>query len=178
MATKLSFSNSKGFTLVEVLMALAVFSFFIVVFMSTQGYNITTSTRMKNDLEMHNIAEYKINEAILNLPALNDSRPEIIEEKNFEETKWAHFSYKLEYRKLELPDFNKLLPEDENANETAEDNQNETLQKKIFEKLKTNMEKMLWQVQVTIIEKESGTEYTLSSWIQNPAAKIDLNLSL
>lgn len=178
MATKLSFINSKGFTLVEVLMALAVFSFFIVVFMSTQGYNITTSSRMKNDLEMHNIAEYKINEAILNPPALNDSRPEIIEEKNFEETKWARFSYRLEYRKLELPDFNKLIPEDENANETAEDNQNETLQQKIFEKLKTNMEKMLWQVQVTIIEKESGSEYTLSSWIQNPDAKVDLNLSL
>lgn len=178
MEKKLSPFNAKGFTLVEVLMALTIFSLFIVVFMSTQGYNITTSTRMKDELEMHNIAEYKINEAILTHPTLSDSRTEIIEEKSFEETKWARYSYKLEYRKLELPDFSKMMPEDEDQNETTEDVQNASLQKKIFDKLKQNMEKMLWQVQVTIIEKESGSEYTLSSWIQNPDARIDLNLNL
>lgn len=167
----------KGFTLVEVLMALTIFSVFIMVFMSTQGYNISSSTRMKEELALHNLAEYKLNEALLAPPALNESRSEYIEEKSFEETKWANYSYKLEYKKLEIPNFGELISQDE-AELITEENRNQELQKKIFQKVQENMERMIWQVEVTIIDKISGETYSLSTWIRNSKARVDLNLSL
>ena len=175
---KLNILSSRGFTLVEVLMALTIFSVFIIVFMSTQGYNITSSTRIKVELALHNLAEYKMNEALLSPPALNESRTEYIEEKTFEESKWAGYSYKIEYRKMELPNFGELISQDEEEELITEENRNEELQKKIFEKMQENMERMLWQVEVTITEKLTGETYTLSSWIRNSKARVDLNLSL
>lgn len=158
-------------------MALTIFSVFIMVFMSTQGYNISGSTRMKEELELHNLAEYKMSEALLAPPALNESRTEYIEEKTFEETKWANFTYKIEYKKLELPNFGELISQDEEELIT-EENRNQELQKRIFQKVQENMERMIWQVAVTITDKTSGETYTLSSWIRNTKARVDLNLSL
>lgn len=168
---------SRGFTLIEVLMAMTVFSLFIVVFMSTQGYNISNSVQMKKDIEMHNLAELKMQEALLEPPEFSGSKSEYIDEKTFEETKWEKYSYKIEYLKLELPNLNDLVIANQDDSSKEED-KNKELQKKILDKLKTNMEKMIWQIRVTIKDKETGSSYSLASWLSNPKAKIDLNLSL
>ena len=45
----------------------------------------------------------------------------------------------------------------------------------VFEKLKKNMEKILWQVKVTTTNTETDYKYELTSWITNSEAKLDTN---
>ena len=62
-----------GFSLLEVMIAMTVFSVFVAVYVTSQGYNISDSTLMREELMLQTLCENKINEIIISPPELRDS---------------------------------------------------------------------------------------------------------
>ena len=87
-------------------------------------------------------------------------------------TGYKQFKYKVEIKKNEFPNFSQLTG-------TSEEDQQESsaLQKLIFEKLKKNMEILVWQVKVTVTNTDTNYSYELNSWIENTGGKIDTNFN-
>lgn len=174
MAKRLIQSES-GFTIIEVLVALTIFAVFATSMTLTQVANKDRSMRMASDLEVHNLAQMKMNEVLIqrhNFTNATESSPETgsIEIEGFE-----HYKYSIEFKKNEFPDFSGLIGQsEEEANQV---DPNASIKKVIFEKMKKNVEEMMWQVKVTIIntqlDKDPG--YELNSWINKANAKVDTN---
>ena len=163
--------NEKGMTLIEVIIATMLFSFFILAFMQGQGANILSSSRIKQDLMLKDLAEMKINELIINPPEFQESLTSAGKEtKKFED--FPDYQYTVEFKKISVPDYTKLTGEQDDETENSAAKQ---LEKRIFGVVKENLEKIIWQVQVTVENKETEEIFELSSWIHNPQAKVQIN---
>lgn len=160
-------NTQKGFTLVEVMIAITIFALFITAFMSSQGTNIVNSIQMQEDILMSNLAQMKLNEAILDKPTFSTTTEKDIKTKEFEEDEYKHYKYSTEYKKITFPDLSQLMGKKDNEN--SEDS-NAAQKKMIYDSLKKNIEEMLWQVRVTIINTETNYQYSLSTWLKNDDA--------
>lgn len=177
--------NQKGFSLAEILVAIILFSIFGTGFFINQSGNITNSNRMGELLILHNLCERKMNEIMINPPEFNDTLENDIKEKEFEEDQYQDYRYRIEFRKLELPSFKKLL-EAQSEEEGSNNNSNEgdggsagasqAIIKQVFEKIEENLKKVLWQVIVTVENTQSKRKYSLSSWIEDKNQKIEITL--
>ena len=163
--------TEKGFSLLEIMIALTIFSVFITVFLTNQSYNISDSTQMEEEIKVHHLCETKINEIFLDPPDFTDSLDGKKEVKSFKLKGYENYSYQILYKKLKLPTFDKLTP----PGDELQKGQSEQ-EKIVMDKLKENIEKVVWQLEVTIKNKDTDYEYSLSTWIQNTKAEIDLNL--
>ena len=168
-------SNQQGFTLVEVMISLTIFAVFISTFLMSQGTNISNSILMMEDITLHNLAESKINEIMLDPPTFSNGLENDKKSKKFEDEGYKKYKYLIEYKKLEIPNMSELMGQTEDQDNPNEDSKNNAIKKMVFKKLKTNMEKILWQVKVTITNTETNYSYELSSWITNTEAKLDTN---
>lgn len=162
--------KTDGFTLIEVMIALSIFAFFITAFMTTQGMNIASSGLMREDLLLRDLTELKINEIIENPPDLRDNLILAPETKSFED--YPEYEYKIEYQKFLIPDLSKIKG-------NSEENQNEqddlaVLQSRLFNTVKDNIEKMIWQVRVSVRNKETDYRFELSTWLLNKDAQVKL----
>lgn len=160
-------NRQDGFSLIEVMIALTVFAVFAVVFMTSQGQNIADSSRMRKETMLATLCETKINEIIAAPPELKESLTISKETKRFE--KFPNYEYSIEYRRLKLPDISKIVKESE-----EEEDQNGEIKKRIAKAVTDNMKEMIWQVQVTVTNKETGENYPLSAWVYNDKAKITI----
>ena len=170
--------NQQGFTLVEVMIALTVFGLFVTAFIMSQGANITMSTQMSEDLIMSSLAERKINEVLINPPEFTNATENDVETKNFEEEGYKKYKYTIEYKKFEIPDLSQLMGKansDEEESSYTQDNKADSLKKMVFEKLKKNIEQILWQVKITITNSETDYKHEVTSWMTNDKAKLDTN---
>ena len=77
-----------------------------------------------------------------------------------------------------LPDLNAIMGQSEEDDPYGENIATKNLQKVVFDKMKKNIEEILWQVKVIITNTESGEEYELNAWIKNKQAKLDTNFGL
>ena len=177
--------SESGFSLLEVMIAITLFAFFISAFLSSQGYNVADSVTSEQQLELHTLAERTMNELLINPPKFTNAQKNSIETKKFEESQFSNFEYDLEIKKLEIPDFGQLFGQQAQSAENAEsdyynsankNNRNAGLEKVIFEQLKKNIERMLWQVRITVRNKETGMSYSLSSYITDYNQKVQLNV--
>lgn len=180
MAAKI---NNKGFSLMEVLIAVTLFGVFISVYLSSQGYNIADSISLKEENTLRFLTEMKINEIILNPPEFSDALENRKEKKEFDLEGYKEFEYEIEYKKLNFPNLSDLIIQPENAEGEAQDvaqenNSDGGMEKVIFEKLKENLDMMVWQVRVTVTNKTNDYKFTLSTWIQNTKAQTQLNVNM
>ena len=60
--------KNKGFTLLEIMIAMTVFSLFVTAYVVSQGNNLADSSNMRYEYEMKNILEQEINQIIINPP--------------------------------------------------------------------------------------------------------------
>lgn len=156
----------KAMTLIEVLIAVFIFSIFILAFISAQGNNINTSIRFKEELKLRDIAEIIINEQLINPPEVKVSSGKV-KVKNISELKYKKFEedeayeYSIETYKISIPDFDKIIGSNE---QSQEEKQKQSTQKLIYEKFKDNMENLVYQMSVTIRHIPSQKTFTLSSW--------------
>jgi type II secretion system protein I len=165
--------GEKGFTLIEIMIAMTIFALFTTAFLMSQGTNISNSTLMQEDLILHSLAQRKINEVLIDKPVFTNATENDVESKNFEEKDYKKYKYTIEYKKLKFPNFQQLIgtsEEDENAQDP-----NQAIKKMVFDKLKKNVEEMLWQVKVTVTNTETNYSFELSSWIRNDDAQVDVN---
>ncbi len=162
--------KNSGFTLIEVMIALAIFGVFVVSFMASQGYNVSDSTSMRAELKLKELVQSKINEIIVVPPEFNDALTMKPTTGKFENN--DGFKYEVTYKKFKVPDLDKIKGNEESANE---DNSAESaIEKKIFENVAKNLETVLWQVQVKVINELNGQEMTMSTWLLNDKAEIVL----
>lgn len=173
MAKTIISHNSKGFTLIEVMMAMTIFAVFITAILSSQSANVNQSMRMAEDLNLHSLAQMKINEVLLNPPVFTNATDNDAETGAFELEDFKDYKYKIEFSKTEFPNFDQLTGSDEEETQTK----NDAIKKLIFDKLKKNIELMIWQVKVTVTNTTTDYNYELSSWITNKDAKLDINFA-
>lgn len=166
--------NQKGFTLIEVMMAMTIFAVFVTAIILSQSANVSTSIRIAEDLNLHNLAEMTINEVILTPPKFTNALKNDKKTKNYEIDGFKHYKYTIEYKKTKFPNFADLTGQSEDEDNSAN---NQAVEKLIFNKLKKNMELMLWQVKVTVTNTQTDYTYELTSWITNEKAKLDTNFT-
>ena len=158
---------SNGFTLLEVLIALTIFAAFMASFVISQGYSLNFSSRMKEDLKLKELCQKKLNEIILAPPSYTESLTLSNEISTFEEE--SGYEFEIEYRRLTIPDPARLAGEEE-----GEAGGND-LKRRITTKVINLMKELIWQVVVTIRNKESKRSFNASTWLLNSKAKIDVS---
>lgn len=171
-------NNQSGFTLMEVMIAIAIFVTFATVFVTGMGYNMLDSGQLKQDILLKDLCENKINDIITNPPELKDSLTLSKETKDIEG--FSDYQTIVEYKKFFVPDMNKIAgsksssDEDAESSSNDEDNQKAQLERRIFTVFKENVEKMLWQVEVTVKNKNTNDQFKLSAWLFNPNADVKI----
>ena len=189
MARQIRILRERGFSLLEVMIAITLFAFFISAFLTSQGYNVADATLSQEQLMLQYLAEKRINELILDPPKFTNATGNTKETKTFEGEDYSGYEYTLEIKKLNLPDFTQLFAQKGGADEDAskaydgdyynqgnKSKRNEGLEKVIFEQLKKNLEKIVWQARVTVTNKETKYNFTLSTFITNYNEKVQLDV--
>lgn len=158
----------------EVMISIAIFAVFATVFVTGFGYNLLDSGKLKEDILLKDLCENKINEIISNPPTLSDSLTLTKDTKDVE----GNTSYQtiVEFKKFTVPDIAKIMggTGEEGGSQNEEESQQAQMQKRIFSVYKENMEKMIWQVEVTVKNKMTSETFRLSSWIYNQNADVKI----
>ncbi|MGZ3788695.1 MAG: type IV pilus modification PilV family protein [Bacteriovorax sp.] len=162
--------NNQGFTLMEVMIAISIFAVFATVFVTGQGYNLLDSSKLKEEMLMKDLCENKINDIIVNPPELRDALTLAPETKDVESN--PDYQYTVEYKKFFVPDMSKITGEEEEK--SKEESAQDQMEKRIFKVFKENMEKMIWQVEVTVKNKNSDSKFRLSTWLYNQNADVQI----
>jgi prepilin-type N-terminal cleavage/methylation domain-containing protein len=155
--------SQDGMSLIEVMIAMTVFAVFVSVFVMTNGANLTDSRNFKDELKLRDLASSIINEIIINPPQLTEALTLSAETKSFESD--PNYTYTIEWRKFELPDYTKMMGEDNDDPQAA-------FQKKVFEQVKSNMEILVWQLAVEVRSLDTNMGYRLATWIINNEGKV------
>ncbi len=177
----------RGFTLVEVIIALGLFASFAAAYISSQTMAVGDSTEMNFELKLHSLAANKINELIIAPPPYGDSLTRTTIAEAFDAPN-ADYSFEIKYFKIEIPDFAQLFQlSQQDENQSGVDNffskQREKSQNQqgpmnmIFAELKRNVEEILWQIEVTVIHNPSGRQTALQSWVVNSEVPVQLNFN-
>ncbi len=161
-----------GFSILEVLIALLIFGIFAGSIIFRLGNNVTGSIQMAEDISLHNLAELKMNEVLISQKEFTNATENDVDTGNFDIEGYKQFKYKVEIKKNEFPNFSQLT-----GTEEEDQQESSALQKLIFEKLKKNMEILVWQVKVTVTNTDTNYSYELNSWIENTGGKIDTNFN-
>lgn len=160
-------AGNKGFTLIEVMISLAIFAVFAAAFVVNQGYLITDSTVIREESFLKDLAENTINEVIENPPELRESLTVTPETKTFEKNE--DYEYTITYKKMIIPDISKMRGNDENNEDSNAD-----LEARLFTQVKENLEKILWQVEVRVKNKITNETFSLSTWLYNDMAQVKI----
>jgi prepilin-type N-terminal cleavage/methylation domain-containing protein len=171
VAKKLAINN-RGFTLLEIMIAMTIFAFFVTVFVATQGNNLQDSYMMRQELTLQTLCEQKLNEIVVDPPEFREALTLTTEQKSFED--FPEFEYIIEYKRFELPDFQKLGllgNRDEQGNEDKES----AILKLIMPQVRDFVKEALWQVKVTVQHKETQFPFSLTTWLVNEQAKMKFN---
>jgi prepilin-type N-terminal cleavage/methylation domain-containing protein len=181
--------NESGFSLLEVMIAITLFAFFITAYLTGTGYNVEDSRLSEEQLILQSLAERRINELILDPPKFTNAQADIKETKQFEDKEFSNYEYTLEMKKLTIPDFAQLFAQKGASTEEAKEDlqgnyyaegsksqRNDAMEKMVFEELRKNIERILWQVRVTVTNKETKYSFTLSTFITNYNEKVQLNV--
>ena len=156
----------------EVMVAISIFAIFATVFVTGQGYNLLDSSKLKDEMIMKDLCENKINEIITNPPELRDSLTLTKETKDFENN--TDYQYTIEYKKFFVPDMNKITGDSEANGKEKEESAQAQMEKRIFKVFKDNMEKMIWQVEVSVKNKNNDSKFKLSTWLYNQNADVQI----
>ncbi|MBL6989344.1 MAG: prepilin-type N-terminal cleavage/methylation domain-containing protein [Bacteriovoracaceae bacterium] len=157
-----------GFSLLEVMIALTIFSIFITMFVTSIGYNLSDSTMMREELLLRELCLSKINEVLIAPPELVESLTLKPKTKDFEHNKDYH--YTIEYKKIKMPNIDQIMGKSED-DEDQESGEAAGIQQHLFKNIKKFLEDAVWQVKVTVQNKQTEFSYDLSTWLINEKAK-------
>ncbi len=164
--------NQSGFTLMEVMIAIAIFAVFATAFVTGTGYNLLDSGKLKEDILLKDICENKVNDIITNPPELRETLTLAKDIKDVDNN--TNYQTIVEYKKFFVPDMTKIAGKGADEDQSEEETQQAQLEKRIFTIFKENMEKMVWQVEVTAKNKLTGESFRLSTWLMNPNADVKI----
>ena len=162
--------TDKGFTLIEIMIAIAIFAVFVVVYISGQGINVLDSIHLREDAMLQRLAQNKMNEIVVDPPELRESLTSRRDVQQFED--YPGYSYSVDIKKLEIPSFEGLTGEE---NQDQEQQSNNAVQKAIYNQVKDNFERVLWQVEVVVSHEDSQRSYSLATWLIDHNAQVRFN---
>ena len=165
-------SNDLGMTLLEVMISLAIFSVFIVSYMASQGYSIKDSTDLREDIKLRELCLQVIDETTVDPPVFRESLTLSPETKKFEDDE--KYTYTKLWKRLTIPDIQKIQGSDPLEQEGKQDQQG-ALQKRIYDNVKKNLEKMVWQLEVTVKSEITENKFVLSTWFYDDKAKVQFD---
>lgn len=167
-----------GFTLIEVMIALAVFSVFAVAFVTAQGYGLADSSDMRKEQFLQQLCQNKLSEILLDPPKLNEALTlkEGGETKSFED--YPEYEYNIKYKQFELPSIEKFKAmgaseDDETSNDDDQSSESQAVEAKVYSEIQRIMKEALWQITVTVKNKEDQFPFSLSTWLINDSAKYE-----
>ncbi len=194
MDRKVSFLRERGFSLLEVMIAFVLFTLFVTAFLTSTGYLVTDSTNSEEQMLLQSLCERKVNELFLNPPKFENYLSSGFKEtKTFEESAFSGYEYTIEIKKLTLPDFGQLMAQKGGAGEESKDayegnyfdeeggsrsKNNSGIEKMVFEELRKNIEKIIWQARVTVVNKETKAAWALSTYLTNFNEKVQINVGM
>lgn len=182
--------QQQGFSLIEVMIAVTLFTIFASAYLVSQGYNMSDSALSEEQLKLHALCEKQMNEILINPPRFTNALENLKDTKNFEDQEFANYDYTTEWKRLVVPDFQKIFAAQGESQSAAEDGSNKyfdnntksgrnsSVEKMVFEKLRDNLEKIVWQVRLTVTNKETKYSYSLSRWVSNYEQPVQLNLGI
>jgi len=173
MVKKLIYTE-KGFTLIEVLFSLAIFAAFLLGIYVTISHNVSSSILMKEDINLHNLAELKMNEVLLDKKEFTNATATDVDSGSFEIEGFKNYKFEVKITPTKFPDFSQIMGKSEDEDQGSGDR----IQKVIFEKLKKNLEEMIWQINITVTNTDNDYSYELKSWVNKSNPKMDTNFSL
>ena len=151
------------------MIAITIFSVFVAAYLTVQGDNIGDSIRYNQELVLHQMCMGKLNELMNEPPEFKDALTLTPDIKTDEHN--SNYEYTIEYKRFELPDLNKI--QGKSDDDTTSDN---PMFKMIYDRMRTNIKEMIWQIRVTVKDKSSGAVYSLSTWLNNPKSKVNLGI--
>lgn len=162
-------TSQSGFTLIEVLIAVTIFAVFSSAYLVTQGNNLSDSQQMRRESILEDIASELINQVIVAPPEFTKSLllSTANEFKKFEEN--TAYEYRYEWHEFKIPDLSKIKGEDSNE---QSDNQNDQVNKIVFNNIKANLEAQIWQLTVIVREVDTKFSYDLSTWVLDRNHKV------
>lgn len=194
MDRQVSINNERGFSLLEVMIAFMLFTIFVTAFLTATGYNVSDSAASEEQLLLQSLCERKVNELHLDPPKFENYLSSGFKEtKTFEESAFSGYSYTIEIKKLTLPDFAQLMGQKGGAGEDAQEaydgnyfddeggsrnKNNSGIEKMVFEELRKNIEKIIWQARVTVVNKETKAAWSLSTYLTNFNEKVQINVGM
>lgn len=172
--------NNQGFSLLEIMIAFLCFSVFFVVFISSQTKSTQDSYFMDREVTLTGLAERVINELTLNPPTFRDTLTIAPETKQFPESELADYQYIVEYKKFEIPNlFDMAQSQDEDGKQTqAQAQGGADAYKNVFNQITEGIKNIIWQVRVTVKDKNDGLSVSLSTWLKNEDAPLKIGTVL
>lgn len=161
--------GNQGFSLFEIMIAFTLFAIFVLAFVSAQSHNVETSVRLKEELTLQKLAEEIINDIIIDPPQFKEDLTLVPEKKAFKDEGFTQYEYEIEYRRLEIPDFSLLQQAQGEEGQSID-----PIEKKVYQEMKKFIKDAIWQVIVTITNTETGFNYSLSAWLSNQEAKVQV----
>ena len=162
--------TTHGFSLLEVLISTAIFAIVLTSYVIGQGQNLEDSAMLEKNILLKRLAEQVINDIYLNPPKFSPSLTLAPVTKKFED-EYSQYQYTVEYKKIEIPNFAKLM-----APQKDEQKQANPLENLVYKNIKDNIEKMLWQVSITVKNLDSEHTYHISTWIKDRRALMRVSL--
>lgn len=164
-------NTSQGFSLFEILVATIIFAYFSLSYTAIKFNNTNQSIIASRKNLLGQLCKNKLNEMMINPPKYETSLVLAPITGDFSDINLPGYNYKVEYKKFKLPDIKKILGK-KNQNNDSENEKESSFERIILESMKENMEKMIWQIRVTVIQKEGNHEFSLSAWINDPTQKV------
>lgn len=162
-----------GMTLIEVLIALAIFAAVSVALVATVTDLIDSSNNFRNDVKLHSLAELKMNEVLIGNREFSEATNNSEDSGQFEVEGFEDYKYKVQIRRMELPNLAEIMGQTGEQEDRTPSRQLD-IQNRIFGILKKNLEEMIWQVRVEVTAPNNQI-YELTSWIEKSNAQIDKN---
>ena len=159
--------KEQGFTLIEVMIATAIFTIFALYYVTGQGNNVLDSANLKESSMLRALAQDTVNKVILDPPELRESLTETLETTKFED--YPDYSYSIRLSKMAMPSFEQISGEEDSGGEGQ--NQN-AIQQNIYDQVRKNFEEVLWQVEIKVINGATNNTYTLSTWMLDHKAAV------
>lgn len=155
--------KERGMGLIEVLIALAIFSLFSVTYLKIQGGAVLDSIHSREELKLKSLLSQVMNEIKCNPPIIDDLISLTIkpETKPFENN--PEYEYTVEYKNFTIP----------NIEEEVDGSSNQ-----IYEQVIEKMASILFQVKVSVNRKGETFSMNAATWIYLPNEGVGFEMLL
>lgn len=162
---------TSGFTLIETLLAVVILSSALLLLTNSWSGSFLRVRKTQQQFEVATLLERKMTE--VEIEYKGKSLDEIPEEKsdNFGD-KYPQYSWKLNSKKLEIPDLSSLLGEDSGNN-------NQQMMVSLVKQLSENLSKAIKEVTVTVIFKPAKgkpLEYSVTQYFVDYDKEINFGM--